>query len=123
MRIKSRTLQVVFEHDVTVGNGAITATIEHMAFVHLTRERVVDVDLEFSDVKNIKLMGIAIEDGYKHYDKFVEGMKNLDIDVVKLFDDAAASLITDNDMSQLKQMYIDGVLRDRQTSFNFTGPR
>lgn len=123
MKIKSRTLQVVFEHDVTVGNGAITATIEHQAFVFLNREGDIDVDLEFSDVKNIKFMGNVIEDGYKHYDKFVASMKDIGVDVVKMFDDAAAELITDNDMVQLKQMYIDGVLRSRQTSLNFAGPR
>lgn len=122
MKIKNKTLQVVFEHDVVVGDGAITATFEHIIFVYENKEGNIDYDLEFSDVRNIKFMGVSIEDGYKGYEKFVKSMSEIGVDVVKLFDDAAAKAITSDHISQLKQMYIDGILLKRN-SFSLTGSR
>lgn len=104
MKIRSKTLHIVFTHDVVVGNGAIEATLEHIAFISEDKGKV-HLDLDFSDVNNVKFMGIPIENGYTGYEKFKKSMLALGIDVVKLFDDKAAELITDEDIDKLKQMY------------------
>lgn len=105
MKITGKTLQVSFEHNVTVGNGSIEATIQHIAWISEGKDGEISVDLDFVDIENIKFMGMPIENGYKGYDKFKKTMSELGINVVKLFDTKAAELITDEDMALLKSMY------------------
>jgi len=96
----------MFEHEVTVGNNnAIEATIAHQAWISEDKDGKIHVDLEFVDINDVKFLGIAIENGYQGYKKFKEQMKELGIDVEKLMDDAAAKLVTDEDMWKLKSMY------------------
>ena len=106
MKITSKTLMVEFEHDVTVGhNNVIEATIEHQAFIFDNTDGSIGFELDFSEVKNVKFMGLPVEGGYTAFNKFKEKMLEIGIDVEKLFDDKAAQLITDEDMDTLKSMY------------------
>jgi hypothetical protein len=104
MRIKNKTLQVSFGHDVTIGN-AIEATLEHMAWISANNKGEINVDIDFSDITNVKFMGVPIEEGYDAYKKFKSTMMDLGIDLNKLFDEKAKELITDEDMETLKQLY------------------
>ena len=105
MKIRSKTLMLSFEHDVTVGN-AIEATLVHQAFVFESEKTgEIEIELDFADVDNVKFMGILIEDGYDSYKKFKKTMLELGIDVDKLFDEKAAQLITDENMETLRQLY------------------
>jgi hypothetical protein len=105
MKIRSKTLMLQFEHDVTVGN-AIEATLVHQAFVFEGKEEgKIEIELDFADVDNVKFMGIPIENGYDSYKKFKKTMLELGIDVDKLFDEKAAQLITDENMETLRQLY------------------
>jgi hypothetical protein len=105
MKIRSKTLMLQFEHDITVGN-AIEATLVHQAFVFESEKTgKIEVELDFADVDNVKFMGIPIEDGYDSYKKFKKTMLELGIDVDKLFDEKAAQLITDENMETLRQLY------------------
>jgi len=105
MKITNKQLMVIFEHDVTVGN-AIEATLVHHAFIYEGKEAgKIEVELDFSDIENIKFMGIPIEDGYDSYKKFKKTMLELGIDVDKLMDEKAAQLITDENMETLRQLY------------------
>ncbi len=107
MKITHKSLCVNFEHEVKVGNNdAIEATIKHQAWIYETKDGSIDVDLEFIDIENVRFLGIAIEGGYKGYEKFKTQMKELGIDVDKLMDEAAAKLVTDVDMIKLKAMFI-----------------
>jgi hypothetical protein len=103
MKITSKTLQVNFEHDVTVGN-AIEATLCHIAWISENDKGELDIELDFTDIENVKFMGIPIE-GYEGYKKFKETMKGMGINVNELMDKKAAELITDEDMETLKQTY------------------
>ena len=103
MKITRKTLNVNFEHDVTVGN-AIEATLVHQVWIS-EREGEINVDLDFIDIENVKFMGVPIAEGYDAYKKFKSTMMDLGIDVTKLFDEKAAELITDENMETLKQMY------------------
>jgi hypothetical protein len=105
MKIRSKTLMLQFEHDVTVGN-AIEATLVHQAFVFESEKTgEIEIELDFADVDNVKFMGIPIENGYDSYKKFKKTMLELGIDVDKLFDEKAAQLITDENMETLRQLY------------------
>jgi hypothetical protein len=103
MKITRKSLNVNFEHDVTVGN-AIEATLCHIAWISENDKGEVDIELDFADIENVKFMGIPIE-GYEGYKKFKETMKGMGINVSELMDKKAAELITDEDMEQLKQLY------------------
>lgn len=106
MKITNKTVCIHFEHNVKVGtNGAIEATIHHQAWLFKDKNGIIEVDLEFTDVNNVKFLGMAIEGGYEGYRKFKAQMKELGIDVEQLIDNAAAELITDEDMTRLKSMY------------------
>jgi hypothetical protein len=105
MKITGKTLQVSLEHNVTVGNGAIEATIHHMAWISENSKDQICVDLDFCDITNVKFMGMPIEDGCKGYEKFKKSMSELGINVTKMFDEEASKLITDDDMFELKRMY------------------
>ena len=103
MKITNKTLNVTFEHDITVGN-AIEATLIHQAWIS-ERGDEINVDLDFVDNENVKFMGVPIAEGYDAYKKFKSTMMDLGIDVTKLFDEKAKELITDENMETLKQMY------------------
>ena len=103
MKIKNKTLNVIFEHDITVGN-AIEATLIHQAWISECGDKI-NVDLDYIDIENVKFMGVPIAEGYDAYKKFKATMMDLGIDVTKLFDEKAAELITDENMETLKQMY------------------
>lgn len=106
MKITNKTVCIHFEHNVKVGtNGAIEATVEHQAWLYKDKNGIIEVDLEFVNVKDVKFLGMAIEGGYEGYRKFKAQMKELGIDVEQLIDNAAAELITDEDMTRLKSMY------------------
>jgi hypothetical protein len=105
MKIKSKTLMLSFEHDVTVGN-AIEATLIHQAFIFESEKTgKIEVELDFADIVDVKFMGIPIENGYTGYKKFKETMLGLGINVDKLMDEKASELITDENMETLKQIY------------------
>ena len=105
MKIRSKTLMLSFEHDVTVGN-AIEATLVHQAFVFESEKTgKIEIELDFADVDNVKFMGMSIEEGYTGYKKFKTKMLELGIDVDKLMDEKAAQLITDENMETLRQLY------------------
>ena len=106
MKIKNKTLIVIFEHDITVGN-AIEATLVHQAWIS-ERGDEINVDLDkcrYVKFENVKFMGVPIAEGYDAYKKFKSTMMDLGIDVTKLFDEKAAELTTDENMETLKQMY------------------
>lgn len=104
MKITNRTLMMTICHDVQVGhNGAIEATFEHQIFLSRNKCGEIDFDLDFCDVKNVKFMGISIENGYDGFRKFKKTMLEMGIDVDKIFDEKARTLITDKDIEELKR--------------------
>jgi hypothetical protein len=112
MKITAKTLMVSFEHDVKVGNNdAIEAKLVHQAFIYECEDGSIGYDLDFCDVVGVKFLGIPIEGGYQGYKKFKAQMMELGIDVDKLMDEAAAKLVTDGEMDELKQMYRSTIKR------------
>jgi hypothetical protein len=107
MKITSKTLMLSFEHNVQVGhNGAIEATLRHQAFIHRnSKTGEIECELDFTDITNVKFMGMPIEDGYTGLKKFKTHMLEMGIDVDKIFDEKASELITDEDIETLKIMY------------------
>ena len=107
MKITSKTLMLSFEHNVQVGhNGAIEATLVHQAFIYRnSKTGEIECDLDFSDITNVKFMGMSIEEGYDGFKKFKTKMSELGIDIDKMFDEKFDELVTSEFKMKLKAMY------------------
>ena len=100
MKITGKTVLVNFEEKVTVGNGAIEATLKGQALVY---DNTVDID--FVDITDVTFMGMPIEKGYEGFKKFKTKMSELGINVDEMFDSKFNELVTLEFKSKLKSMY------------------
>ena len=105
MKITGKTLQVSFEHTVTIGNGSIEATSQYHAWINESKDNTVYVDIDFIGYEDVKFIGIPIENGSKGYEKFKKTMSELGIDIDKRFDDEEREIITDEFKDSLRKMY------------------
>ena len=110
--IKSKTLLVNVEHDITVGNNdSIEATVVHQIISYsngdeYTRFDDVEVEVDVVDVVNVKFLGNKIEEGYDGYNKFKASMLELDINVDELIDEACVGIITPGELHDVENMMV-----------------
>lgn len=110
--IKSKTLLVNVEHNITVGNkDSIEATVVHQIIAYsdddgYTRFDNVKVEVEFIDVVNVKFLGNKIKDGYDGYNKFKASMLELNVNVQELIDEACVGIIPPSELHEVKKMVI-----------------
>jgi hypothetical protein len=110
--IKSKTLLVNVEHNITIGNkDSIEATVVHQIIAYLrddtyTKYDDVEVEVEFIDVVDVKFLGNKIKDGYDGFNKFKASMLELDINVNELIDEACVGIITPSELHEVKKMII-----------------
>ena len=120
MKITNKTLMVNFETEVKLGNSdAIELTLIHTAFISRDKLGGVDVDIELAEIVNVKFLGIAIEVGYKAYDKFKVQMLEFGIDVNKLVDEKCVEIGSERNETLLKLMFSDRVQRNSKIKINF----
>lgn len=98
---------VSFENRITFGNNdAITATVEHQIFLTKNKQGKYEInDVCFNDIRDIKFLGMDIDEGYNGYKKFKTQMLEMGIDVGKLADEAAEKLITTQLKNQILNMF------------------
>ena len=101
MKVTGKTVMVHFEEEVTVGNGAIEATLMGQAFVYCND----DADFEFIDITNMKFMGMPIENNYEGFKKFKTKMSELGINIDEMFEAKFNELLTSEFKMKLKAMY------------------
>jgi hypothetical protein len=105
MKITSKLMMLNVEHQITVGNDAITATVIHQICLSEGKNGEVDADIDFVDIEDIKFLGIDIESGYTGFKKFKSQMSEMGIDVDALIDEECVGLITTGDIQELKNEY------------------
>ena len=105
MKITSKLMMLNVEHQITVGNDAITATVIHQICLSEGKNGEVDADVDFADIEDIKFLGIDIESDYTGFKKFKSQMNEMGIDVDELIDEECAGLITTGDIQKLKNEY------------------
>jgi hypothetical protein len=105
MKITSKLMMLNVEHQITVGNDAITATVIHQVCLSEGKNGEVDADIDFVDIEDIKFLGIDIESGYTEFKKFKSQMSEMGIDVDALIDEECIGLITTGDIQELKNEY------------------
>jgi hypothetical protein len=104
MKITSKTLMVSFETEVKLGNNdAIELTLIHQAFI---TENLVDIDLGI-DIKDIKFLGIEIENDYQVVKEFKDNLLKLGINLNQLIMEKETELMNSGLEDKLKLMFKD----------------
>ena len=111
MKITSKTLLVNFETEVKLGNNdAIEMTLVHQAYISESTDGGIDVDLDLGmDVKNVKFLGIGIEESYRAYQEWKTQLLKLGIDVDKLVNEKEKELDNSGLEDKLKLMFKDKI--------------
>ena len=107
MKITSKLMMVNVEHQIAVGNDAITATVIHQVCLSEGKNGEVVADVDFVDIENIEFLGIKIDNSYTEFKKFKSQMNEMGIDVDELIDEECVGLITTGDIQKLKNEYRD----------------
>ena len=104
MKITSKTLMVSFETEVKLGNNdAIELTLIHQAFI---TENSVDIDLGI-DIKDVKFLGIEIENDYQVVKEFKANLLKLGINLNELIMEKEKELMDSGLEDKLKLMFKD----------------
>jgi len=107
MKVTSKLMMLNVEHQIAVGNDAITATVIHQICLSKGEEDEINVDIDLMDITDIEFLGIKIDDGYKEFQKFKSQMNEMGVDVDDLIDEECVGLITTGDIQKLKNEYKD----------------
>ena len=107
MKVTSKVVMLNVEHQIAVGNDAITATVIHQICLSKGREGEIVADVDLMDITDIEFLGIKIDDGYTEFQKFKTQMNEMGVDVNALIDEKCVGLITTGDIQKLKNEYRD----------------
>ena len=107
MKVTSKVVMLNVEHQIAVGNDAITATVIHQVCLSKGEEDEINVDVDLMDITDIEFLGIKIDDGYKEFQKFKSQMNEMGVDVDALINEECVGLITTGDIQKLKNEYRD----------------
>jgi len=107
MKVTSKLMMLNVEHQIAVGNDAITATVIHQICLSKGEEDEINVDIDLMDITDIEFLGIKIDDGYKEFQKFKTQMNEMGVDVDGLINEECVGLITTGDIQKLKNEYKD----------------
>jgi hypothetical protein len=104
MKITNKTLMVSFETEVKLGNNdAIELTLQHQAFIG---EDGIDIDLGI-DIKDVKFLGIEIENDYQTFKDFKANLLKLGINLNELIMEKEQELMNSGLEDKLKLMFKD----------------
>ncbi len=105
-KITSKSLLVNVENTIKVGNNdAIEATVQHIIIAYESKDDGVGIDIDFTDIVDVKFLGIPVEGGYSGYKKFKEQMLELGINVDKLVDEKVEGIIETETINEVKRMF------------------
>jgi len=105
-KITSKSLLVNVENTIKVGNNdAIEATVQHIIIAYESKDLGVGIDIDFTDIVDVKFLGIPVEGGYSGYKKFKEQMLELGINVDKLVDEKVEGIIETETVNEVKRMF------------------
>lgn len=105
-KIRSKTLFVNVEDTIKVGNNdAIEVTVQHQIIAFEKTDGGVGVDIDFTDIVDVKFLGMPVEGGYSGYKKFKAQMLELGIDVDKLIDEKIDGIIETETINEVKRMF------------------
>ena len=105
MKVTSKVVMLNVEHQIAVGNDAITATVIHQVCLSKGEEDEIFVDVDLMDITDIEFLGIKIDNDYKEFRKFKSQMSEMGVDVDALINEECVGLITTSDIQKLKNEY------------------
>ena len=101
MKVGSKLLFVNVENEIVCGEGSFKATVIHQIIASKGKEGKIGIDVEFTDIADIKFMGMSIN-GYNEYKKFKEKMLGMGINIDEMVDEACVDIISNEVIESVK---------------------
>jgi hypothetical protein len=108
MKITDKTLMIIFENEVKLGNNdAIELTLIHQAFISKKDNGTLVMDIELMDVQDVKFMGMELEPGYKKFDELKDQLSKFGINVNQLIREKCIEIEGEETRIKLTMLFRD----------------
>ena len=108
MKITDKTLMIIFENEVKLGNNdAIELTLLHQAFISKKDNGTLVMDIELMDVQDVKFMGMELEPSYKKFDELKDQLSKFGINVNQLIREKCIEIEGEETRIKLTMLFRD----------------
>jgi len=108
MKITDKTLMIIFENEVKLGNNdAIELTLIHQAFISKKDNGTLVMDIELMDVQDVKFMGMELEPGYKKFNELKDQLSKFGINVNQLIREKCVEIEGEETRIKLTMLFRD----------------
>lgn len=87
LRIENASMLVSVEYDFHLLNDNLSLTAIYQCFIYKGKNGLT-VDIDFTDVQNVKFFDQEIDNSYREYKIWVENMLKIGLDIEKITNDA-----------------------------------
>jgi hypothetical protein len=84
LRIENSSMCVHVEYDFHLLKGNLSLTAGYQCFVYKGKNGEISVDIDFSDITNVKFFDQEIDSSYREYNIWKENMLKIGIDIEKI---------------------------------------
>jgi hypothetical protein len=108
MKITDKTLMIIFENEVKLGNNdAIELTLLHQAFISKKDNGTLVMDIELMDVQDVKFMGMELEPSYKKFNELKDQLSKFGINVNQLIREKCIEIEGEETRIKLTMLFRD----------------
>jgi hypothetical protein len=108
MKITDKTLMIIFENEVKLGNNdAIELTLLHQAFISKKDNGTLVIDIELMDVQDVKFMGMELEPSYKKFNELKDQLSKFGINVNQLIREKCVEIEGEETRIKLTMLFRD----------------
>jgi hypothetical protein len=108
MKITDKTLMIIFENEVKLGNNdAIELTLIHQAFISKKDNGTLVMDIELMDVQDVKFMGMELEPSYKKFNELKDQLSKFGINVNQLIREKCVEIEGEETRIKLTMLFRD----------------
>lgn len=84
LRIENSSMCVYVEYDFHLLKGNLSLTAGYQCFLYKKDNGELKADIDFSDITNVKFMGVGVEEGYRPFNTWKQNMLQIGIDIEKI---------------------------------------
>jgi hypothetical protein len=106
MKITDKTLMIIFENEVKLGNNdAIELTLLHQAFISKKDNGMLVMDIELMDIQDVKFMGVELN--HKKFNELKDQLSKFEIDVNRLIREKCIEIEGEETRIKLTMLFRD----------------
>ena len=106
MKITDKTLMIIFENEVKLGNNdAIELTLLHQAFISKKDNGMLVMDIELMDIQDVKFMGVELD--YKKFNELKDQLSKFGINVNQLIREKCVEIEGEETRIKLTMLFRD----------------